>query len=69
MQHFLETSELDTNIKEIEKITCVETSPVEEMAYVAGDLSSNKTRQSCPVLVLDLVNNEIKRTRQLLSNL
>ena len=55
-----EPSEIDPDIKEIRDINCIETSPLKDIAYVAGRLTSDKARQSCPVLVIDLVKNYIK---------
>ena len=54
------TSVIDTNIEEIEDIYCIEASPVGDIAYVAGILKSNKARQSCPVVVIDLLTHEVK---------
>ena len=59
MDNPLQTSFVDTGIKEIESINCIEASPEEHIAYVAGKLTSRNARQSCPVVVIDLFNNYI----------
>ena len=50
---------VDTTIKEIEYIYCIEASPLEHIAYVAGYLTSKNARQSCPVLVIDLLSHKV----------
>ena len=53
-------SVLDTGFIENEDINCIEASPVENIAYVAGGLTSKNARQKCPVVVIDLMTQEIK---------
>ena len=60
MQNPLQTTIVDTDIKEIKSINCIEASPLQDIVYVAGGLISNKARQSCPVLVIDISNHELK---------
>ena len=60
MGNLPQTSVVDTSIKEIKKITCIEPSPVQDIVYVAGTLTSNKARQSCPVLVIEESSLEVK---------
>ena len=63
------SSVIDTGIKEIERIYCIEASPVEHISYVAGSLTSEKARQSCPVVVIDLLSHEVKcRLHKAISN-
>ena len=63
------SSVVDTGIKEIEHIFCIEASPVEHIAYVSGFLTSENARQSCPVLVIDLLTHEVKcKESELMSN-
>ena len=47
-------------MKEIQDIDCIEASPVENIAYVAGTLASTNKGQTCPVLVIDFLKNQIK---------
>ena len=65
----LQTSVVDTGIKEIRDIDCIEASPVENIAYAAGCLKSDEVRKNCPVVVIDLLSNDIKcRSHEARSN-
>ena len=52
-------TQVDTNIKEIKDISCIEVSSLKEIAYVAGFLSSRNARQSSPLVLIDLLKQKI----------
>ena len=60
MENLLETSIVDTWIKEIETLNCIEASLLKSIAYVAGTLTSEEVRQSSLVVVIDLLSQKIK---------
>ena len=69
MKNPLQTSVVDTSIKKIRNINFIEASPVEHIAYVAGFLTSENARKSCPVVVINLLTDEVKcRESEVVSN-
>ena len=60
MENATQPSVVDTGIQEIKQIKCIEASPVEDITFIAGELTSSEARESCPVLVIDLASHSIK---------